>query len=635
MKNKKIPDLVYYPAFILIIVVSFLNFSALFFPLTDTNTALTILMVRGFGIPGDLYFWGQSFSGNLVPLLAHYLGVTYRFPPDMGVAVVHYAILIAGCFSISTLFRSRYFKILFAIIWFFPSWYFLGQITSVFGLQMSLLGIGIYLLNRYKSAYSLSKQMVWLALSCMTFIVSVWVSDLSVISITILLFIIARDKIDLFKNGSFITLVRERRNYLKLLLILFFILAGIGFLIYAKHHAGKSVSYTDPLLNDPSSLLGLLGLIFGSIYKVLIFSANNFAGSIYAWAIIIGVPLIFFFTDLKMKLVDYLLTQKWILFFTLNGAIILICLLFSHFVLVNNAEGKYFSVVFISFLIASLLILEASESSRPVLRNNVLLSILFLGIVSSLAPLFIPEHLEPRSDTLGDLKSLQNFGMIGKSELVYTAGSIDPDHIKVTPYDGEFLRNFNLVKDVLKQHRIYLLKNDWLSSFPDTITQYGMLMQRAGEPFMKSGYELCRYEQVIKRTIFPVDSLRYTGKLLPDSNAYSGKSAMISMPFDRTKHFIYGPFIDLHKGKYTVLYRLKVSRGLGINKFAVLNISANFGKESLATRTLRLCDFARGYNFEEFDVPLEISKDYKGVEFRIMYLGETDLYFDRVVLIEQ
>jgi hypothetical protein len=110
---------------------------------------------------------------------------------------------------------------------------------------------------------------------------------------------------------------------------------------------------------------------------------------------------------------------------------------------------------------------------------------------------------------------------------------------------------------------------------------------------------------------------------------------MITMPFDRSKHFIYGPFVNLLKGKYTVLYRIKISRDLGINNVAVLNISANFGKEVLTSRTIRLCDFGKSNNFEEFDVPLEIAKDYEGVEFRIMYLGESDLYFDRVVLIEQ
>ena len=129
--------------------------------------------------------------------------------------------------------------------------------------------------------------------------------------------------------------------------------------------------------------------------------------------------------------------------------------------------------------------------------------------------------------------------------------------------------------------------------------------------------------------------MEHVGTIMTDTTAYSGKAAMITTPFDRSKHFIYGPFINLHKGKYTVLYRLKISRDMGINNFAVLNISVNFGKKILTSRTLRLCDFAKSYDFEEFDVPFEIGGDYKGVEFRIMYLGETDLFFDRVVLIEQ
>jgi hypothetical protein len=315
--------------------------------------------------------------------------------------------------------------------------------------------------------------------------------------------------------------------------------------------------------------------------------------------------------------------------------IIFVSLLFSNWVLINDAAGKYFSVVFISLWIALLLFFESTGSGRPGVRKIILLVILFLGIVSSLSPLFIPKYLPSKSSALGELSSLHTFAMIGESSLVYIAASTDPKHIKGTPHEGEFIRNPNLVKDAFKQDKIYLLGNNWLSVFPDTIRQFGVLLQRTGEPFQKSGYKLCRYEKTIKRTIFPLDSMKTVGTIMTDTTAYSGKSAMITIPFDRSRHFIYGPFINLLKGKYTVLYRLKISRNLGINHFAVLNISANFGKTILTSRTLRLCDFAKSYDFEEFDVPLEIARDYQGVEFRIMYLGETDLFFDRVILIEQ
>lgn len=634
MKNAKISDFVYYSALALIILFSFFNFSALFYPFLDTTTAITILMTPGFNMPGDLYFWGQNFYGNLVPFLAKFLCISYRFPPAMAVSVVHYGILIAGFLAISTLFRSRYTKLLLAIIWFFPSWYFLGQVTSVFGLQLSLFVIGIYLLNRQKNTLSLKMQLLWLSLACVIFIISLWVSDLSIISLFILLLFLIWDKKDFLMKGEFLTAIREKQILIKVLLILVFIVIGIGFLIYAKHTAAKAITYNHPLLNSPASMIHQLKLILISVFNVLIFASHNITGSIYTWSLFIGIPLLIAISQTKVPFRNYFMSQKWLLFFTFNGLILFICLILSNWVMIHGAAAKYFSIVFISLWIALLLFIESTDSSRPALRKYTLMILIFLGVVSCISPLYIPKHLPATSGALSELKTLDSFGLIGESSNAYKTASIDPAHIKATPHDKEFIRNFNLVKDVLKQKRIYLVRNEWLTSFPDTINQFGILFQRMGEPFQKAGYDLCRYQRIIKRTIFLVDEMQTQGTIMTDTTAYSGKSAMITTPFDRSKHFIYGPFINLHKGKYTVLYRLKISRDLGINNFAVLNISANFGKEVLTSRTIRLCDFAKSYNFEEFDVPLEITRDYEGVEFRIMYLGETDLFFDRVVLIE-
>ena len=154
--------------------------------------------------------------------------------------------------------------------------------------------------------------------------------------------------------------------------------------------------------------------------------------------------------------------------------------------------------MFISLWIALLLFFESTESARPALRKYIILALLFLGITSSLFPLFVPKHLKAKSSALVELKSLQNFGMIGESSMVYIAASTDPGHIKVTPHDREFIRNFGLVKDVFKQNKIYLLRNNWLPDFPDTIRQFGILLQQTGQPFQKAGYNLCRYEKTIK-----------------------------------------------------------------------------------------------------------------------------------------
>jgi hypothetical protein len=236
---------------------------------------------------------------------------------------------------------------------------------------------------------------------------------------------------------------------------------------------------------------------------------------------------------------------------------------------------------------------------------------------------------------MNELKTLGNIGVIAESDAAYLMSCADPSHVKATPHEKEYIRNFNLAQDVLKQEKIYLVKGDWLKEFQDTAMQFNILLQRTGEPFRKAGYDLCRYEKIVKRRVFSLGEMKYQGKVLVDSNAYAVQTAMITPEFDKTKHFIYGPFVDLPKGKYSVVFRLMTSRDLAIDNVAVLDVSANFGKETLASKTIRLCDFSRSHHFEEFEVPFETAKDYAGVEFRIMFLGGVDLSFDRVLLIEK
>jgi hypothetical protein len=635
MKNIKIPDFVYYSALTLVILVSFLNFSTVFFPFPDTNTLIAILMTPEVSFPGELYLWGQNFIGTFVPYVANLLHVIYRFPPDLAVSVVTYFILTGGFLAASTLFRSRYIKLLLAMTWFFPSWIFLGHLTTVFGIQFSMLVIGIYLLNRHYKAYTIKMQLLWLSAACIAFIIAIWVSDLSLISLLLLFIVMVQEKREFLRKEKLIPMLKEKQMAMKLIVALAFLFFGIIFIGYAKYHAGRVISYAHPLLNDPVSLLENLKIFIISVFHILIFSTGNITASLFAWSLLIGVPLLVLFSVTKIRFWKFIAGQKWIFFFFLNGGILFLCLILSNWVLKNHATGKFFSLIFISLWTSLLLFLEITESSKPSLRNYLLPIMILLGVISSLAPLYIPENVEARSTALEGLKNLNVCGIIGESGEVFAAASADPNHIKPLPHEGEVNRNSELEKEVFRQHTIYFVGNNWLSSYPDTLRQYGVLFQRIGEPVKKSGFELCRYEQFAQRMIFPVDSMKYQGVLLKDTMAYSGKAAMITLPFDRTRHFIYGPFISLPKGKYNVVYRIKVNRDMGINNFAVLNISSNYGKSVIKTRTLRLCEFAASNHFEEFDLPLETITDLKGVEFRIMYLGESDLYFDRVVLIRK
>ena len=134
-----------------------------------------------------------------------------------------------------------------------------------------------------------------------------------------------------------------------------------------------------------------------------------------------------------------------------------------------------------------------------------------------------------------------------------------------------------------------------------------------------------------KRT-FSVEEMQHQGIILPDPASGSGKSVVTGKDYDRKKHFIYGPFLSLKQGTILVQYSLKSVPDLNTRTIAVLEISVEYGKKVLATQAIRSCDFQRRDAYQFFDLKTTLEKDYNGVEFRIMYLGGPDLYFDRVEL---
>jgi hypothetical protein len=162
--------------------------------------------------------------------------------------------------------------------------------------------------------------------------------------------------------------------------------------------------------------------------------------------------------------------------------------------------------------------------------------------------------------------------------------------------------------------------------------QFGHILLRKGEPIHCCNLTLCRYERMLYTRTFSCEEMQHQGTFVADPVARSGKSLMIGNNFDRKKHFIFGPFLSLKHGTIIVQFNLRSEPDFNTRTLAVLEISANYGKEILASMPIRSCDFQRMDSFQLFNLKTKLDKDYEGVEFRIMYQGGSDLYFDRVDL---
>ena len=635
MKNTKIIEFIYYPVLFFLILFSFYNFSERYTPELNNWQAIQVLMTPGWSYPGDLYFWGQDFSGSLIPFLSQLLCEFYKFPPILAVSLVHFVVLTAGFLALSTFFRSTVTKILLAVVWFFPPWFFISHVVWIFGIQLSTFVIGHYFIKQYQKDYSNIKKRIWLSAGCLAFIVSVWVSELS--AITLLLYcamflpaLVKKIK-DLQDSDS---LVKKKNIYI-LLIILFWISIGVLFLIYARTRAVRTDAYHQHVFNNPTEVLSGLKAILSATYQILIFSAGNFVASLFGWILIAGIPWILLYTRGEGLAGNPVKPNPWSSFFFINAAVTLLVLVVSHWVFLHGMDKRYFSLVYLSFWIAFLFYIESAPSMNRLKRNSILFLIAVSGGLSSFYQFYIPRIVPSHISVLNDIQSLGDFGMIASSDNAYSAGCVAPDHIKTTPDDRAPIRNFEIVKQTLNQPVIFIAKNGWLETFPDSISQFSRKFVKKGNSIRLAGLDLCRYEPVkTKLSFFPVD-LKYQGILVDDHDAPRSQAVKIGTDFDRKKHFIYGPFITLGNGKYIARFYLKVTSDLNTTPIALLDVSANYGKTLISSRSLSPSDFGLKNHYEYFDLPFELKTDSPGLEFRILCYSPNDLSFNHIVITGQ
>jgi hypothetical protein len=279
-----------------------------------------------------------------------------------------------------------------------------------------------------------------------------------------------------------------------------------------------------------------------------------------------------------------------------------------------------------------LLYVEATGSHNRQLRMIILFLVVLFGSISSFNKFFFPKQLPSQLTLREDFKKLGDCGMISEYGISYLTACVNPKHIVATPNDKNNVRNYYYAESVFKMPKLYLVRDGWMNSFPDTITQFGHILSRKGSEFRIGTLALCQYERVYYKRTFSGEEMQHQGKIVTDPAARFGKSVVISNTYDRKKHFIYGPFLSLRQGTILVQYSLKSEPDLNTRNLAVLEISVEYGKKVVASQAIRSCDFQRRDVYQLFDLKTTLDKDYKGVEFRIMFLGGSDLYFDHVEL---
>ena len=487
-------NILFYLTLVFIILFSFFQFSYRFTSALNSDMAINILMTPGYTLPADLYAWGQDRGGSLIPLLAHFVNKFSHISPISSVSVVHYFILILGFLCAMPLFNSRRSKLLLALVWFLPPWHLIDFVYFPFGTQISLMFIGIWFLKKLQEEKRITLQILWLSFSFVLFILTIWVSDLGLLSLLLFApFVFYEWFIKIKKENDWKWLIRN------LLVFAIWSISGTLFLLYGKAHATKINEYSNHPFNNWNDLLASIKIMFNTLYKIFIFRSENNLEGVYAWFLLMGISVIKWFSLFRNKGWWAKINKKWFVFFTLHGVILFMVMALSHWVLLNGVGRRYFVLVYLSFAIVILLMTETTDGKIRKYLNIILTLIVFTGFVSSFYKFYIPKHKPPTVKILSELQTLGDIGLIGEYWNAYVSATPDPVRIKATAHDKDYVRNYQLTEEVFAQPKIYIIKDSWLKSFPDTMQQFGRTLVRSGDSLYLGGSWINRYE-----IVFPV-----------------------------------------------------------------------------------------------------------------------------------
>jgi len=484
-----------YPLIVLVMLLSFFTFSENFFPLLNSDMAVNILMTPSFSLPHDIYFWGQDRSGNIIPLIAHMLYVITGWPPVVLVSIVHYLILLAGYWALTRFLHSPYSRLAAALLWFLPPWHFIEFLLILYGLQSSCVMLALNFADRAVKAGSAAKQYSWLLASCLAFIIAAWVSDMAVISIVALC--LTGGVYFLLRMWEGIISIRSPRMWISVVLLL--AMAAGGYLLLGSFKAASTPvqAYNQGFLAAPAVIIETAGIVLSCIARVLMFSSESLIESVFAWGLLVSVFFLIFSKKSNRKSWPKITENPWFWFFLFEAMMTLAAVLSSGWVALNGVGRRYFTTFFLSSWICFLMWLENLPKNNMRIRlQPVFIAVIIVGSLSGFARFYIPEVKPSRIRVLYALRFMGNAGIIAEYWNSYLAASVDPVRIKATPHDKDYVRNPDLAKDVFKQPKIYLIKDGWLDTFPDTIVQFGHILKKKGSAFHLADAWLNRYEVV-------------------------------------------------------------------------------------------------------------------------------------------
>jgi len=126
------------------------------------------------------------------------------------------------------------------------------------------------------------------------------------------------------------------------------------------------------------------------------------------------------------------------------------------------------------------------------------------------------------------------------------------------------------------------------------------------------------------------------GDSLNDSSSPTGKARVGRSLGGRPEGaMVYGPYIDLPQGNYTVSFLLKVDDNRQKTRVATLDVSTDIGRNVISKMDICPADFNESGVYHWFNLSFTLNKPAKSVEFRVWFNpGVVDLYVSQIKLVK-
>jgi hypothetical protein len=466
-----------------LLVLSFFRFSAYHYPFLDSDMAIHVLMARGFEFYHNLYYWGQTRLGSLLPLVAFFpwkVGLN----PLKAVSLAQYGMVVVTLVGFFLLERRWLGSVVLVALFLLP------PPALVYTLMpghpalphIMLTVLGAYAVMRV-GAGDARADSFWFLTSCLCALLAVWVSDLAMVTAPVLwVWMVVRVRI---RSGAD-TSVR---------ISVAVVLATLSLPLWVAWLKSGRVDYSG---YDEQSVAGLMMAGKGltahlySLLRTLMMKDGFRWSGLWAGFMVLATGLgVHALGDARRRGMADTLTHPSLLFLLL-AALTYAATMMSGWAALNGYDSRYLAVPVV-FLMMSLCMMLTNERPRMPLVLTLVIAVIASGL-SFGEQVPHPDRFQVNDEARDRLRAMRSATILGDYWFCYAMAAYNADEIIAMPFEKDFYRNGHQIEAAFLSDSIFVCTSTKYPKLSDTLHQHGRMLLKTGEPHFQVGNAvLARY----------------------------------------------------------------------------------------------------------------------------------------------